>query len=71
MLNRNNTRREGKPDLMDTDRVGTFLLATSGIVGLALIHPFLLVIPAVLGVVLLFVGASDMPTDSPTGDAGR
>jgi hypothetical protein len=56
---------------MDTDRVGTFLLATSGIVGLALVHPYLLVIPAVLGVVLLFVGASDMPTDSPTSDAGR
>ena len=56
---------------MNTNKVGTFLLATSGIVVLALVHPLLLVIPVVAGVLLLFVGANDMPTDSPTSDAGR
>jgi hypothetical protein len=55
---------------MNTDRVGTFLLATSGIVGLGLFHPYLLVIPMIVGVVLLFVGARDMPAGSPTEDPG-
>ena len=55
---------------MNTNRVGSFLLATSSIVGLALVHPLLLVIPAVFGVLLLFVGASDMPAGSPTEDPG-
>lgn len=50
---------------MDTDTAGAFLLGTSAIVGLALLHPLLLLIPVGIGTLLLFVGASDMPTDSP------
>ena len=56
---------------MNTNRAGIFLLATSGIVVLALVHPLLLLFPMAAGVVLLFWGASDMPSDSPTGDPGR
>lgn len=55
---------------MDTNTAGTFLLATSAVVGLALLHPYLLVLPAVVGVVLLFVGANDMPAGSPGTDRG-
>jgi hypothetical protein len=56
---------------MKTNRAGLFLLVTSGIVGLALVHPLLLLFPVAAGVVLLFLGASDMPSDSPTRDPGR
>jgi hypothetical protein len=56
---------------MDTNRAGIFLLATSGIVGLALVHWLLLLFPVAAGVVLLFLGASDMPSDSPTRGPGR
>jgi len=56
---------------MDTTRAGIFLLVTSCIVGLALVHPLLLLFPVAAGVVLLFLGASDVPFDSPTRDPDR
>ena len=55
----------------DINRAGIFLLVTSGIVGLALVHRLLLLFPVAAGVVLLFWGPSDMPSDSPTRDPGR
>jgi hypothetical protein len=56
---------------MDTTRAGIFLLVTSCIVGLALVHWLLLLFPVAAGVVLLFLGARDMPSDSPTKGPGR
>ena len=56
---------------MDTTRAGIFLLVTSGIVGLALVHWLLLLFPVAAGGVLLFLGARDMPSDSPTKGPGR
>jgi hypothetical protein len=55
---------------MDTNTAGIFLLGSSAVVGLALLHPFLLSVPVVIGVVLIFVGASDMPADSPRTGPG-
>jgi hypothetical protein len=56
---------------MNTNRVGGFLLTTSVIVGLAFVHPLLLLFPAVAGLVLLFAGASDMPSAPPTKGPDR
>ena len=56
---------------MNTTKAGVFLLVTSGIVVLPLIHPFLLVLPILAGVFLILAGARDMPAGSPTQDSGR
>lgn len=55
---------------MDTNEAGFVLLATTGVAGLAVLHPLLLFLPVTIAVLLFFVGARDLATDTPRSDVG-